>query len=758
MTSYEILVRGAVQGVGFRPAVFRIAKKLELNGHVTNTHEGVRIVCCLQEHQSESLLEDIRQKLTEENFQLTHFLISKIVSKEEKGFRIVLSEGGRASFYLPKDVGICDDCLAEWRTDSNRRQGYPLISCIKCGSRYTLMRSGPYEREHLSIDTYTQCSACQREYDDPKNPRFHSQTNVCGDCGPKIFFSDKNGISYSQHALDKAKWKIKEGAIIGVKGTGGFLFMCSALSDRSIERLREIKGRQSKPFAVLFSGERQVQSFFNVTQNDLIWLSSPARPILFLRKNLTDYRLSQLVSPDLDSDGCYFPSSALLADLCDEFPMIATSGNVSGEPMYFDGIDFTKRFGVKIDGILDYELDIHFPLDDSVMQATNSNRRIIIRNARGLAPISLPLERIMHQPVSLMAMGAQEKSAFSCAVDQMIYSSGYIGDLENFDSQLRFKSAVEKFRTLLNFSPEFILIDPHPNYFSAAHGRILANELKIGLKQVQHHHAHFASVLHENSLLESEEPILGVIWDGTGFGLDGKIWGGEFFQFTNDNFDRVLHLDYVPLILGEKMIKEPKIAALAFCENEPELLKHCFDDEEEYKYLLRKTDSNQSIETSGIGRLFDAVSYILTGLEINSYNGQAALHLENLAQKHLDSSQWQKLETLPFGDGLRLDGCSLFRSILLLKESGTDKSLLAARFHFTLVKKIKEVAQILDIKKLCFSGGVFQNKILNELLEYFLKEQFELYFHINYSPNDDSISHGQIIAACLGLATDVYEA
>lgn len=750
LPSLEIHITGFVQGVGFRPAVYRIADELGLRGTVANTPNGVRIRCHVPDALGEkSTLQQIRRSLDECGFDISEFRSREIPALDDPTFQIVPSSRGQASLFLPPDVGICEQCAGEWADPTNRRSRYAFISCTQCGCRYTWMRATPYDRESLTINEFPQCDKCRAEYTEPSNRRFHAQTNTCPDCGPTLTLYQVGPKLRDREAIARTLELLRGQEIVAVKGVGGYLLSCDARSDRAVRRLREIKGREAKPFAVLFGNETQLREHCQPSAAELEQLRSSQRAIVLVEKSKRSKPLSPSISGNLPHEGCFLPASSLLLSLAKEFPLVATSANLSGEPILITQAETEQRFGGKIGGILDYNLDIHFPCDDAVVRLTRHRQRIILRTGRGLAPLSrhCPLPGITRPT---LAMGAQERAGISCHLNRMLHTSGYIGDLENFDSQVRFRDLIHRWFGLLAFNPRQIIVDCHPEYHSTLLGRELAGELDAEVIEIQHHEAHFASVLHENTLLECDNPILGVIWDGSGFGTDRSIWGGEFLLYHQQQISRFAHLETVPLLCGERMVREPKLSALAFAGRFDPAFENAFDPRE-IALLQRKLAAGDGTPCSSVGRLFDAASFILCGCPKNLYSGHAAIALEQHAHRYLSKGgSICDMIHLPLGDhAATFDGTALINALIDAVSNGADRDQLAASFHHALVGKIGDIARAAGVRTICFSGGVFQNQILTEFAHDQLADEFQLHHHQNLSPGDDSISHGQIIRAHL---------
>ncbi len=755
--TWHLHIEGQVQGVGFRPFIYQLAHQFGLKGWVNNTTDGVHV----EFNGTEQLAKTFSKQIIKQAPRLariSHTRLFQAPSSEFEGFEIRSSlDHQTPRLLLTPDFALCPDCKRELNTESDRRYRYLFITCTNCGPRYSIIQSLPYDRENTSMDVFKMCPPCQEEYGNPLNRRYYSQTNSCNDCGVNLALYGKDGqkLKLASEILPEtvaALWE--QGKIIAIKGIGGYLLTCDAANTQAVNRLRERKHRPSKPFALMYPNIDQLSKDVNLEKKKIETLESPEAPILLVEKKQNTFNALAWdnIAPGLDLVGVMLPYAPLFECILGGFnrPVIATSGNLSGAPIAFKDDDALKELSPIADLILTHNRKILVPQDDSVLRFSPLfNQKIILRRSRGMAPTFIhPNLKFSDQCV--LAMGAMLKSSFGLIQQKNVYLSQYIGDLTNFDTEKSYKLSLEHLMKLLQASPEALIIDKHPDYPSSQLGKAMAEQLGVPLYKVQHHEAHFCAVLGENNLLEEQENVLGVIWDGTGLGDDGHIWGGEFFLYQEHSISRIDHFEYFPFILGDKMPREPRISALSVCKDIPEAhdyLKTKFSMQEWAIYTKKLQQS--SLMTSSVGRLFDAVASLLGIMDTQSYEGEAALKLETMAQRYCKNTlDWSAMQVrfLPISEQ-----SSIFNSSLLVKElvedlhSGFSKAFVAAKFHYALVKMIELKAHRLNIKKIAFSGGVFQNALLVDLIHQELKDTFELYFHRDLSPNDENIAFGQLM-------------
>jgi hydrogenase maturation protein HypF len=746
ISTYHIHIQGIVQGVGFRPFVYNLANKYHLNGWVNNGVDGVHIEVNGSNETVEKLVKLIAQHAPPLSH-ITKLKTTQISFKEFQDFRIISSEeSGNKSVLITPDYGICEACKEDINDVSNRRYSYPFTTCIHCGPRFSIIDKIPYDRPNTTMKDFEMCPACTEEYTNPNDRRYYSQTNSCADCGVDLIRlgKKKERISFATWKDDvMSAWS--EGKIVAIKGIGGFLLTCDASSETAISNLRKRKNRPDKPLALMFPDLDTVKAYAKVSEFEQKQLVHPSAPIVLLTYQPGSIQ-TQLpiasIAPGLRKIGCMLAYTPLFLLVLNHYkkPIVATSGNISGSPILYEDVPAYAGLKPIADHVYTDNRRIVIPQDDSVLQfAHAAQQRIVLRRSRGLSPTVIPANLHLGH-TQILALGGGLKSTFSISIHGNIYISQYLGDLENLHAQESFDRVLHHFFTLFDFKPEVILHDGHPSYHATLKAKELANELEIPSFSYQHHKAHFAAVLAENNLLHSSEPVLGIIWDGTGFGEDGNIWGGEFFTYENGTIQREHHLPVYKHLAADKMAREPRLAAMSIFnafEDARSILKGKFSDTEWtiYQHLLQ--DEQHALYSSSMGRLFDAIASIIGIMDRSTYEGQAAMQLEEAARRFLK-------EKHPQGSYLTASGELDYSRIAsdVKKEQSAEE--IAARFHITLVDLIDFRAQKSQCKALAFSGGVFQNALLIDLIHDRLSAQYTLYFHQQFSPNDENISFGQL--------------
>jgi hydrogenase maturation protein HypF len=762
MYTYHIHIEGQVQGVGFRPFVYKLAIAHGIPGTVSNGVDGVHI----RFTSSESLAQVFYQKLLAAppvRAKVLRHSLQEVAASQFTDFQIIESKkSGRPKLLPTPDLGLCDDCRREIHDPTNRRFGYPFTTCIHCGPRYSILRSLPYDRERTTMLPFKMCPSCQAEYDSPVTRRHFSQTNTCPDCAVELQWWEKAGEGFQQKpglapdaCISLAISRLAEGGIIAVKGIGGYLLVCDATNPRAVATLRKRKHRPSKPFALMYPNLETLKRDVIVGEAEAAAFLSIESPIVLCRlraKPASGIAVAE-VAPQLDRIGAMQPYTPLFELILAKWgkPIVATSGNLSGSPIFYEDEKARENLGSFVDAFLSNDREILLPQDDSVVQFSPENHQVImLRRSRGFAP-TLIHAGFQGQSSTCLAMGADLKSSFALQHAGNTYTSQYLGDLESLDTQENFEKTLQHLLGLFKTRPQQVVLDKHPAYFSATFGRKLAEEWQVPVLEVQHHVAHFAAVLAENQLLTSEEPILGLTWDGTGWGDDGQIWGGEFFSFENGQFERVAHFQYFPHFLGDKMSREPRLSALALCQGLPQAeawLRPHFTEKEWALYQKLLVRESGKMDTSSVGRLFDGVAALLGLQAVSSFEGEAAMRLEALAHKFQPSGNRATSYGLPFSEG-KIQTKPLLEGVLADLESGIEKEEIAYKFHLCLARLVGQVALFFGIKKIAFSGGVFQNSLLIDLIINELGSEFELYFHKQLSPNDECISFGQLAVAQL---------
>ena len=743
----KLFVQGIVQGVGFRPWVHLLAGRYRLSGYVLNSTLGVTIEIEGPEEAQQGFLADFR------NHPPPLAVIDEIHEEILEpagyaGFAIHESALAAGSFVLvPPDIATCEDCLADFRDPSNRRFRYPFTNCTNCGPRYTIIQDIPYDRRFTTMSEFRMCAACDAEYHDPSNRRFHAQPNACPECGPWLELWDRERcLSTRDEAIRETQRKLEAGGIVAIKGLGGFHLACLASNEDAVRLLRERKRRSDKPFAVMVRDFAVAEAVCQVNDADRAALISIRRPIVLLprRKDAPAgvTAITAGVGPGLDSVGVmlpYTPLHHLLFDGASFDALVMTSGNLSEEPIASRNEEVAARLHGLADAFLLHNRKIQTRADDSVVR-TFAGRERTLRRSRGYAPhpvdLGVPVEQIL-------ACGGELKNVFCLTKEHYAVLSQHIGDLENLETLEVFHETLEHMKRFFRITPAVVAHDLHPRYLSTRFALSLPEIERIG---VQHHHAHIASCMAENRL---DGEVIGVALDGTGFGTDGKIWGGEFLVCDYAGFERRTHFRYVPLAGGDTAVRQTWRSALAYLR----------DARIDAGFLAEKTSPDafrvvetmiergvNTIDTSSCGRLFDAVAAI-TGVRLEAnYEGQGAMQLEALAA----------LADLPAADVYPFDvakGEVDFReTIRCIAREREQPALAAGRFHNTLARAMAEICARIaaseGIRRVCLSGGTFQNVYLLERAVSGLRaEGLEVYLHSRVPPNDGGLCLGQAVVA-----------
>jgi hydrogenase maturation protein HypF len=739
----KISVKGAVQGVGFRPFIYNLADSLGLKGYVLNTPQGVII-----EVEGESkYLEIFTDRIKKEKPPIS--LIQNITIEELKpvnysDFIIKESDtrGSPNAIVLP-DIATCSECHDEVFDSNNRRYLYPFTNCTNCGPRYSIIESLPYDRARTTMKNFVMCPECRAEYENPKDRRFHAQPNACPVCGPHIeLWTPAGGIlsQINDAILDTVK-AINEGKIIAVKGLGGFHLIVNAMNDEAIKRLRKRKNREEKPFALMYPDLKSVKRDCNLSKYEEELILSAQSPIVLLKKK-NDCNISTEVAPLNPYLGIMLPYTPLHHILMQylKTPIVATSGNLAEEPICIDEREALIRLNNIADLYLVHNRPIYRHIDDSIARVI-LNEKVLLRRARGFAP--MPVIAGNQSDKHFLSVGGHLKNTVAVSKGSEVFISQHIGDLETKESYNSFCNTIEKFKEIYKIEPEEVVCDVHPDYISTRY----AKEKYSNISCVQHHESHILSVIAENEIRES---VLGIAWDGAGFGTDKTIWGGEFFLTGENGFKRVAHLKNFRLPGGESSFKEIHKSAFGILYEiyGDNAIKYLPDgiSEKENKILIQMLRNNiNSPASSSVGRLFDAVASILNIRQKVNFEGQAAMELEFLIEDY-DSDESYEINIIRNeNDILILDWTFLIKQILEERDKNVSKHLISLKFHNALLNSIVEIAKLLKENNVILSGGCFQNKYLLENSISSLKENgFNVFWNKEVPANDGGISLGQI--------------
>jgi hydrogenase maturation protein HypF len=764
ITRKRILVRGVVQGVGFRPFVYNLARSLGLNGYILNSSSGVKIEVEGPDTAIERFLDTLRTN-PPPLAQIANIIEIDLRLQGEDGFSIRESADDEAAFALiSPDVATCKDCWREFGDPSDRRYGYPFTNCTNCGPRYTIVRDIPYDRAKTTMTAFQMCDLCRAEYEDPGDRRFHAQPNACSACGPGVMLVQSgsrlpDALAFSGHAksalvtLRKVRDLLRDGTIVAVKGLGGFLLACDARNEDAVKLLRQRKRRSDKPFALMARDIASADFFCVLSDADRAALQSVRRPIVIVPRR-PGANLPEQIAPGNNSVGVmlpYTPMHYLLFGNSPEEPseftaLVMTSGNLSEEPIVTSNEDAWERLRPVADWFLFHNREIYMRADDSVVRIFQGSERVL-RRARGFVPEPVDLGAKVHE---LLACGAELKNTFCLTKDNYAILSQHIGDLENYETFEFFQETLRNLKKLFRVEPQAVAYDLHPNYMSSRFALSLPLERKIG---VQHHHAHIASCMAENHL---SGEVIGVALDGTGYGTDGKIWGGEFLIADLAAFRRCAHLRYLPMPGGDAAVRQPWRMALSY-------LRDAFGSEPLPKLSFFRNVSEkqislvdamiarriQTVESSSCGRLFDAVAAIAGMGERVSFEGQAAITLESAAGVGINERYGFLVGD---GDPMEIDMRPTITEIVRDMTSQKPISYISACFHNTVAAVIVEVCQRLrqqgGLNRVCLSGGVFQNAyLLERTVEGLYGCAFEVFLHALVPPNDGGISLGQAVIA-----------
>ncbi len=742
-----IRITGIVQGIGFRPFIYNLAQNHSIRGWVLNNETGVFIEAESGDGNLERFIEAI-PKQAPPLARIETFEVKYLDPLGYTRFEIRKSEEVQEKFTLiSPDVATCDQCLLELFSPTNVRYRYPFINCTLCGPRFTIIQDIPYDRHKTTMSVFTMCPTCQKEYDDPSDRRFHAQPNACPSCGPALELRDNRGRIILGDPINNTLSLLEKGAMVAIKGIGGFHLACDATNEEAVSTLRSRKFREDKPFAVMCRDIEEVKKHCEVGQEEERLLLSIERPILILKRK-NSATVAHAVAPYQDTLGVMLPYSPLHHLLLQGRlkTLVMTSGNMSEEPIAYKNEEAFHRLRSIADYFLLHNREIHIRCDDSVTRVFDK-KPYILRRSRGYVPfpikLAFPLEMIL-------ACGGELKNTFCLTRGPYAFLSHHIGDLENLETLTSFEEGIEHFKRLFYIEPKAVAYDLHPDYLSTKYALSLQNLPRVG---VQHHHAHIVSCMAENRI---DGEVIGVALDGTGLGTDGTIWGGEFLKVNYKDFTRLAHLKKVPMPGGPMAIKQPWRMAMAY-------LSEAFGEEvERLKIdLLKRLDQNRwdilkraiarkinTPWTSSMGRLFDAIASILSVRDEVNYEGQAAIELERMADQ--EGEETYCFHLLTENSPWMIDLTETIQGVVRDLTEGISSPKIAGKFHRTIGQMIVQTCQALRSKeglnRVVLSGGVFQNIYLLTLVARELKGSgFEVYTHCQVPTNDGGISLGQAV-------------
>lgn len=782
MKRLHIRIKGIVQGVGFRPFIYNLAKGLDINGYVTNTSGGVII-----EAEGERLSVFIKSIQTQlpPLAKIDNIETHEMPAKGYENFSIIKSLVKGGFTLISPDMAICDDCLKEMLNPEDRRYLYPFINCTNCGPRYSITKKVPYDRPNTTMSVFNMCPQCLAEYNDPSNRRFHAQPNACHECGPKLTLAiSRQPSAVSRNPIETTIELLKQGAIVVVKGIGGFHLCCDAENEKAVKRLREHKRRSNKPFALMSPDIETIKRFCDVSPTEESLLKDMRRPIVLLQKNSDAVKLPDEIAPNNKYLGFMLPYTPLhyllfykpltlnyLRSTPHFSALVMTSGNISEEPIVIDNEEAVSKLSFA-DAFLLHNRDIFMRVDDSVvrgrdelcvmsnehnidMSFTDNTSRIthhsFVRRARGFTPEPI---KLCDDGPDVFACGADIKNTFTITKGNYAIISQHIGDMENIETLNFFEETLNNMKQVYRAEPVAIAYDLHPNYTSTKWALNQIENSKIKSFGIQHHHAHIASVMAEHGI---KDKVVGVAFDGTGYGTDGNIWGSEFFVCDTDGFKRAAHFKYIPLPGGDKAVKECWRTAISYIASglRGEALWGMLDSigfvlkygKDRIDNVLKIIDNRQfSPLSSGAGRLFDAVAAITGICDFNTFEGEAAIALEDAASaSYPDDSYSYNVQA---GEPMIIDFAGTIKGIIEDIALGESREMIAAKFHNTLVYVILDIVSGISsetgISKVALSGGVFQNEYLMEKsAALLLQKDFDVFVNEQVPCNDGGISLGQ---------------
>jgi len=767
----RLLVTGVVQGVGFRPYVHKLARRFGLSGFVQNGPTGVVIELEGNGEQIEAFLGAFHAEAPP-LVRIGRVERSEISALGGEGFAIHSSKSAEAAFTLvPPDICVCEQCLAEMRDPEDRRLDYPFTNCTNCGPRYSIILDIPYDRPMTTMAGFAMCEDCRREYEDPEDRRFHAQPNACPVCGPRMRLVGRDGVAWSEKepwtVLQRVADILRAGGIVAWKGLGGYQLACDARLPGAVEELRRRKRRSDKAFAVMVADVEAARRICFVSAEERVALTSRERPIVLLKRR-DDAGLADAVSPANPLTGVMLPGTpmhdllfrVLRNSWADGVALVMTSGNVSEEPIVIGEEAAQAQLAGIADVFVHHDRPIHTRVDDSVVRVYEG-RAMLLRRARGYAPNPVWMGR---GDLEIFAAGAQQKSAFCLTKAGFALPSQHLGDLENFETLEFYQETLDRMRRLFHVKPTVVAHDMHPDYMSTRLALAMEGVTHVA---VQHHHAHIAACMAEHGL---EGRVIGVAWDGTGLGMDGTIWGGEFLAADYTGFDRYAHLRTVPMAGGDTAVREPWRVGRSYLldafggledrartgasyrmpeSGEEEGTAFSREKVRIVDTLLRRR--LHTVETSSCGRLFDAVAALIGLRQVVTFEGQAAMELEAIAEGDGESYGFA-LQPGAKGSAMQVDLRPMIRAMVQEMQNGVRMSTMAARFHHTLVEVAIAVSlrmrDELGLTRVCLGGGCFQNmRLLDGCVTGLRAQGFDVFYPVDVPANDGGIALGQAAIA-----------
>ena len=750
---FEITIQGLVQGVGFRPFIYLLAEEMGIKGNVANRNNGVIILAEFSEEQREQFISRIRSEHP------PTASIHRIEIRELQEIEIVFTNFSIVSSYseseevtqVAPDIAVCDNCMNDRKSQAHRIK-YPFVNCTNCGPRFSIIRDLPYDRKRTVMSAFEMCPVCQSEYTNIRDRRFHAQPAACNHCGPKYYYKKTNGEEKNDYRqiLDLCAQLLNEGKVIAVKGIGGYHLVCDATNEPAVNRLRKIKIRDTKPFALMFKDVESMSSYVHINKVEEENLKSWRRPIVLLEQRPAEnlHKIASVVNPGMHTLGCMLPYMPIHYDWFKQINtpvLVMTSGNLNDCPIIVTPEEADQQLGYCVDLIFHHNRPIHNRVDDSVLQVCG-NLSSLIRRSRGYAPEPFFADIATE---GILAFGAEKTNTFALGKGDTIIQSQHIGDLKNEETFSFYTESMNRFRNLFRFTPKLLACDLHPDYLSSVYAEIMASENRIPLIKVQHHHAHAVACMLEHHL---NQQVIAVVWDGTGLGGDGAAWGGEFFLCDRKHYTRLAHSEYIPMPGGDKAVLEPWRMATSYLHHYqlpfPENFLNRIGKEKIEKMTSLMNKKIHSPNTSSIGRLFDGFASLLGICDLASRQAEAAVLLEQCADESCELSY--PIEA----SGNLISFRSLFQNALKDLKENVPAAIMAAKFQNSLAKliieKVNQLSEETGIKQVVVSGGCFQNKRLTEQIQQlFSCYNISLYLPAQIPCNDGGIAVGQLAVAAV---------